>query len=55
MSALASALIDVFTSLTGLLIALGIVVAVGVAMASAFGLGGFGIWSRRKRNRTTDA
>ncbi len=54
-AALASALTDVFTSLAGLLIALGVIVVVAVGMAGAFGLGGFGLWARRKRNRTEDA
>ncbi|WP_419804788.1 hypothetical protein [Terriglobus sp.] len=54
MRALASAIVDVFTSLAGLLIALGVIVAVAVGMASAFGLGGFGLWARRKRNRAED-
>lgn len=52
--ALASAIVDVFTSLTGLLIALGVVIVVGVGMAGAFGLGGFGLWTRRKRSRAGD-
>ena len=51
--ALASALVDVFTSLAGMLIALGVVACVAVGMASAFGLGGFSLWARRKRNRST--
>lgn len=55
MRALASAIVDVFTSLTGLLVALGVIIAVSVGMASAFGLGGFGLWNRRKRRRAEEA
>ncbi len=50
--ALASALVDVFTSLTGMLIALAVIVAVGIGVAGAFGVGGVGLLARRKRNRT---
>ena len=47
--ALASALVDVFTSMTGALIALFVVVLAGAGIASAFGLGGVGLFRKWRR------
>ncbi len=48
--AFATALVDVFTSMTTALIILGVVVLAGTGLASAFGLGGFSLFRRwRKR------
>ncbi len=47
--AFASALVDVFTHVSAALIALAVMVAVGVSMASAFGIGGFGLFRRWRR------
>ena len=50
-AALASALLDVFTHLAAALIALVVLAACGTGLAAAFGIGGFGLFRRRRRKR----
>lgn len=49
LQALATAIVDVFTNLTAAMVALFVIAAAGTAVASAFGIGGVGLFRRFRR------